>query len=74
MTMTAHHKRCRHCKHAKGATGDHWCFANPNTNGGYRQWIDQVIYDNFIAILGCASFEPLEQLNGDDSTKGENHE
>ncbi len=29
-------------------------------NGGYRQWISQDTYDSFIALLGCASFEPEE--------------
>ena len=28
-------------------------------NGKHRQWIDQATYDNFIALLGCASFEPM---------------
>lgn len=59
--MTAHPKRCRNCRHAPGETGSHWCYANPPANGGHRQWIDQVTYDNFIALLGCASFEPIEK-------------
>ncbi len=57
--MPAHPKRCRHCKHAPGDTGDHWCYAKPEANGKHRQWIDKATYDNFIALLGCASFEPM---------------
>lgn len=53
--MTAHPKRCKCCKFGDG-TGGHWCYYKPESNGGNRQWIDQVTYDNFISILGCASF------------------
>jgi hypothetical protein len=54
---TSHPYRCKLCEHG-GSTGGHWCYANPPANGGYRQWISQEYYDNFIAILGCASFIP----------------
>jgi|GEM_PF-4497044 hypothetical protein len=56
----AHPNRCRKCRFAPGETGSHWCYRNPPANGGYRQWIDQSTYDDFIALLGCASFEPME--------------
>jgi len=59
--MTAHPNRCRKCRHAPGEIGSHWCYRNPASNGGHRQWIDQTTYDCFISILGCASFEPIEQ-------------
>jgi hypothetical protein len=55
---TAHPNRCKWCRFALGETGSHWCYANPRANGGNRQWIDQSMYDDFIAILGCATFQP----------------
>ncbi len=67
--MTAHPRRCKHCKFGFGNTGSHWCYRYPESNGGQRQWIEQNTYDSFIAILGCASFEScpeeekLETLN-----------
>jgi hypothetical protein len=67
--MTAHPNRCKHCKFGFGNTGSHWCYRYPESNGEQRQWIEQNIYDSFIAILGCASFEycpeeeKLETLN-----------
>lgn len=63
--MTAHPNRCRKCRYGYGGTGSHWCYACPPANGGYRQWIDQDIYDNFIALLGCATFEEETEDAGD---------
>lgn len=59
--MTAHPNRCRKCRFG-GCAGPLWCYANPPANGGYRQWIDQNTYDNFIALLGCASFQPEDEV------------
>jgi len=55
--MTAHPNRCKLCRFAPRETGENWCYANPPANGGHRQWIDKSMYDNFIAILGCGTFE-----------------
>lgn len=60
-TVTSHPNRCRHCKYASGDRGAHWCYANPPANGRYRQWISGDTYNEFIAILGCASFEKDEE-------------
>ena len=54
--MTAHFSRCQNCKPAHGEAGMHWCYANP-ANGGSRQWTWNETYHEFIAILGCASFD-----------------
>jgi hypothetical protein len=59
--MTAHYSRCQNCKHAHGEVGKHWCYANPQANGGYRQWIRSETYHEFIVILGCASFEEYSE-------------
>lgn len=53
-----HPNRCKRCKHG-GATKDSggWCYAYPEANGGHRQWICQDTYNDFIALLGCATFQ-----------------
>jgi hypothetical protein len=56
--MTAHSNRCKRCKHGGASKeGGGWCYRRPPTNGGHRQWIDETTYNDFIALLGCASFE-----------------
>jgi hypothetical protein len=62
--MTAHPNRCKLCRFAPGDTGGHWCYANPPANGGHRQFIDETTYNDFIAILGCATFQPLPPVSG----------
>jgi hypothetical protein len=64
--MTAHPNRCRMCIFAPGDTGNHWCYACPPANGGNRQWIDENTYNDFIALLGCASFKPSRPLQQSD--------
>lgn len=65
--MTAHPYRCKRCEHGEGSTGGHWCYVNPPANGGNRQWISKIYYDNFIALLGCASFKPVKIPMGDEA-------
>lgn len=61
--MTAHEKRCSKCQHGGASKdGGGWCYAMPPANGGHRQWITQMTYNDFIALLGCASFEPFELI------------
>ena len=59
--MTAHPKRCKLCRFGYGGTGRHWCYANPSANGGHRQWICEDTYNDFIALLGCASFKEEDE-------------
>ena len=58
--MTAHPHRCKRCEYGEESTGSHWCYANPPANGGHRQWISENTYNDFIAILGCATFKPVK--------------